>query len=217
MAMMAAHGQAPVVQPFIQKATSASTVQSNTFSATFGNTPGNGRLMILIIGSDGTPNIPVGWTPDINFTNNCSLAICRRVAGASEPTTVTVTTTGNCQTQLAIFELPTYTTVDQGFQDSFFNGDTVETLGPITTLSANEIIFAAASLLSPTGLCAPFTWTNGFIQYVYLTSPVNGTSTDPSELVIAIKVVNSTGTYSTNLTVTHTPDQTSNIAMTSYQ
>ena len=107
---------------------------AGSFSATFTATPTAGNMLIAIAGTriNGTMTAPAGWSTAINETATPApqAAIFYKLAGASEPTTVTVTTdaTGNGN-GIHLFEYRCVTTLDLASSDDRVDQGGVVRLG----------------------------------------------------------------------------------------
>ena len=156
--------EAAIVQ--VQKAI-GSTTAGNLVFATFLATPANGNLLIAIASNYAAstgPTTPGGWTLIRNDSNNNpGMAMYYKVAGAAEPTVVTVSGYGaSTRLQLQIFEysgMLTSGVLDQ----SNFNSGTDSTLesGTVTTTQQLELVMVGTALQAFSSFSA---WSNSFTE-----------------------------------------------------
>lgn len=188
------NAQAAIVQ--VQK-TTGSTTSGTSVAATFGAMPANGNLLIAIASNYAAstgPTTPGGWTlirDDSN--NNPGIAMYFKVAGASEPTAVTVSGYGtSTRLGLQIFEysgLLTSGVLDQ----SNFNSGTDSTLesGNVTTTQQLELVMVGTALQANSNYSS---WSDSFTEQQDFVVGTGGTRITTGS---GDRIVNAIGTYST--------------------
>ncbi len=184
------------VPAFVQKKNSSSQNVSSV-AATFDSTPISGNLLIAIVSNrvSSIPTTPTGWSVAISTTNvSPGQVIYYKIAGASEPTTVTVTDYATTDQRLGIqiFEYSGVDTLDQTNQSSG-NGSSLST-GSITTTVADELLIAGVVTLSSTNFSA---WSNSFTEQHDFGVGGFGTQITAGG---ADRIVTTTGSYSTTAT-----------------
>ncbi len=178
----------------IQTATGGGSAAS--FSATFAATPTVGNMLIAVAGTriNGTMTAPAGWATAINEAANPApqAAIFYKLAGPSEPTTVTVTTdaTGNGN-GIHLFEYRCLTTLDQVSSDHASSKAVAS--GSVTTTRPSSLIIAGLVARQGSDLTG---WTNGFMEQTDFTQGAGGAVT----VFAAADRIASPGTYSTTAT-----------------
>lgn len=152
---------------------------TGTFSATFGSTPTPGNLLVAIAGTrlSGTLTAPAGWSTAINQGAGAAPgeAIFYKVAGASEPLNVTMTTTaGGNGNGLQLYEYAGVSVLDA--VSSATGSGTGVSSGSVTTASANELVIAG--LVTQQGAnFADASWTAAFAEVNDLTEGGGGGQT----------------------------------------
>lgn len=152
------------------KSTGLSTGTVSSVTATFDMTPTQGNTIIAALAVQGSSvlTLPSGYTTDFDYRNdttNTRIIYLRKVAGASESATITVSTATARYMNLDIYEFanissssPLDTTATL-FQSA--NASTVP-IGPTSTpAQSNELALAMASWSS--GVATP-TWNNSFTK-----------------------------------------------------
>ena len=159
----AAHGS--IV--FMQSAQGASTGDANTVSATFTSQPGAGNLLVAVAGNlaASSPTTPAGWSVAIDESANApGQVIFYRIAGLTEPSTVTVNGYGTAtRLGLHVYEYRgiaygaplDQTASSTGSGTALSTGTTGTTGQPVELVLAAFVIDAAGSLGG---------WTNGFTE-----------------------------------------------------
>jgi hypothetical protein len=179
----------------VQKATGNSSTSS--VSATFTSTPASGHFLIAIVGAgNATFNQPSGWSTAINEgSQSVSQAIFYKVAGASEPTTVTISGTGNVYHGLQIFEYQNIATVSpvDGTNSNSGTGTAITTHS-VTTTQNSDLIIVGVAISANTSFGS---WTNSFVEQNDF--PV-GSGSIFRTFGGADFVTNSAGTFSTGAT-----------------
>lgn len=131
----------------------ASNVTSHTVDMPAGITDGN--LLIVVFGDDGSTTIswPGGWTEIAERANasNCEMSVAYRVAGASEPSTITVTTGAAQRSSHCVYEI-------SGAEDPATQAPQIDTTAIGTSTAPN------AASLTPTG---------GAKDYLYISAMVS--------------------------------------------
>jgi hypothetical protein len=174
---------------------------NTTFLATFPSTPAAGNLLVAVAAtrSNGTMTPPSGWLTAAAPATQTSVpeqAIFYKVAGASESTTVTISTTASgTGTGLQVFEysgvsaLHTTSTPTTGSTNPASTGNATTTTGRALLV---------AGVVSKQGASAG-AWGNSFNQRNAFTGGSGGGLTVFGG---ADRIVNVTGTYSTTATIT---------------
>lgn len=172
---------------------------TTSVAATFDSTPTSGNVLLALYQTVDAPTItgPSGWTQvETVFQDSFADTTCRvwrKTAGASESTTVTVTTDMNKNQDLQIIE---YSGVDTTtpIEDS----GTSLSSGGVTTLLTDSVVTAAAGAVV-VGMAQGYnlatwanTWTNSFVRVGYR----------DSFFATAERITTAGGTYSTTETWT---------------
>jgi hypothetical protein len=145
---------------------------------------------------------PTGWTAGPTDIGNSIVAILYKIAGASEPTSISVTqkdsggtpsSASMCITVLEYSNIATTNPLDQ----SSANPDVASPVGSgnITTTQANELLVAVAGFAYDTDTSIS-SWSNSFTEQ----SSQIATAGALLRLGVATRIVSSTGTYSTAAT-----------------
>jgi parallel beta-helix repeat protein len=183
--------------PTLVQKKSGSSQDSASVAATFDAAPTSGNLLIAIAANrqTSTPATPAGWSVAIDQSNFAPGGIIYyRIAGASEPTTVTVNgyNATNQRLSLQLFEYSGVDTLDQ-VNTASGNGTAVSS-GSVTTTRADELVIAGVASTSSTSYSA---WSNAFAeQHDFV---VGGFGTQITAGGADFSAV-STGTYSTTAT-----------------
>jgi hypothetical protein len=198
LAAPAAHGAIVL----IQSAQAASAIDSNSISATFASTPGAGNLLIAVAGNlaASSPSTPIGWTVAINESANApGQAIFYRIAGAAEPTTVTVGGYGIAtRLGLHVYEyrgIAYGAPLDQTASSSG-SGTALSTGTTATTGQPEELVLAAFVIDAAASLGA---WTSGFTERRDF---VNGGAAPQAGYAGADLLVSDVASYGTDATAT---------------
>lgn len=195
-------------QLFIQKATYGSSAAALTHTITLAKTPVQGDLMILCADADNTVSTPSGWTMQISSIHSGALYLFSKVAGASEPTSISVTLSGSTSCALGYVEFAGRSgTVDKTLATNGVSTTTL-TCGPTaTTTQASEVVIAAIGLWEGTGhTWGPFiSFDHSFNMIIDISSTVTSARED---LGIAIALVTATGAYQSQGTWTTTATNT---------
>jgi hypothetical protein len=166
----------PCTPSVVQSAVGGGTAGS--FSATFPAVPGSGRLLVAVAATRiaGALTTPAGWTPAIVETGGTgpSQAIFYKIAAASEPTTVAVTTaaTGNGN-GIHLYELACVTTVH--VTGSATGTGTGVSSGTAATTQPNAFVLAA--LVARQGTNFNNAWAGGFVEAADFTRGSGGAVT----------------------------------------
>jgi len=189
-------GQARAAISLVQTANGIST-GTIPAQATFPATPTQDNLLVAIAGirESETISAPSGWSTAINQTGSPGQAIFYKIAGASEPTTVAVSTSGTTRKGLHIYEYSGVNTLDQVSSDT--GTGTAVSSGSVTTTSADEAIIAGL-VINVEGSFNDASWTNSFTEE-------NDFSNDGVAFLIstyagADRILSTTGAYSTTVT-----------------
>ena len=190
----------PVGITQIQKKSYGSTAGSTTHAITLDSTPVNGDMLILgIVADDLFSSISgSGWSQAVQSLDNSSTYFYWKIAGASEPTTITVTIATATSCALGCMEYSGLTTVDKTANATGQNGSNapISTGTTVTTTAANELVVGIAGMWGFTGTNGQnvTSWNNSFVSQCAgnsgtdLTHPFIG-------LDMAVKVVSATGAY----------------------
>jgi hypothetical protein len=180
------------VEQLVQK--SSGTASTSSVSATFTSTPTSGNFLIAICGARNvTINQPSGWSTAINEsgTPNPSQAIFYKVAGASESSTVTVTTSTTSYLGLQIFEYQNIASVSPVDATNSNSGTgTVITTNSVTTSQSPDLIIVGVTINAATSFSS---WTNSFTEQ-------NDFLQTSRTFAGADRIVTSNGAYSTGAT-----------------
>jgi hypothetical protein len=151
---------------------------AGSVSATFAAVPTPGRLLVAVAATRiaGALTTPAGWTPAIVETNTGfpSQAVFYKLAGAAEPSLVTVTTaaTGNGN-GIHLYELTCVTTFHA--TGSTTGNSTAVSSGTVVTTQPNTFVLAA--LVARQGNNFNNTWTNSFTETADFTQGAGGALT----------------------------------------
>lgn len=191
--LAASHAHAAFARVQNKTATSATT----SVTATFTQTPTVNNLMVATVYSGASNSVTAisGWTKAAGEDDSLvhSMSIFYKVAGASEASAVTATSTGAGSMHLIIIEYSypgaTAFTLDQTNKATSAAANSLSA-GSITTTNANELIVATLGIA---GSGTVPTYTNSF------TNVNNTTRNFTGDLFVT-----STGTYSTTVGYTGT-------------
>jgi hypothetical protein len=194
----------------IQKATGGNT--SLTFTATFPATPTAGNLLVAVAGTRlaGTMTTPAGWSVAINETGGGvavpNQAIYYKIAGAVEPTLVTIVTTATgAGNGLQIYEYRGATSL-LGTSSATATTGTALTTGSVVVSPTYSLQVAGLADQAGTGVS---TWTNGFTEESDFTAGAGGARTVFAG-ADAVKTV--AGTFSSGATATNSGNWRGQIA-----
>lgn len=174
-------------------------------TATYAATPTQGNLLIAILGDDNgsTTLANSGWSSAATVgTSNTNLTILYKIAGASEPTTITSTTdVGASRTELAIYEYTGFVgtiSLDRTSINSnvVTSGLTLYMPPTSSTSSANELCIAGANWNNSNTISS---WSNGY----------NTRNSVNSHLFTADSIIASSQNTFTTVVTTGTAGQTS--------
>ncbi|MBT8331843.1 MAG: hypothetical protein KJP06_05890, partial [Deltaproteobacteria bacterium] len=177
---------------------------ATSVSATFDTAPTENNLLVAIVGnrdSSTAPTTPSGWSVAISETGNTpGQVIFYKIAGVSEPSTVTVSNYGtSTNLGIHIYEYSGISTSSPLDQTNSANGNSATaSTGSITTTYADELLIAG--LVSNDREASFSSWANSFFERndFHISSGKPG---DKSGFGGADRIVSSTGTYSTSATV----------------
>ncbi len=178
----------------------STTSTSSTVSATFASTPVSGDLLIAVYGAGANCNAvtPTGWTSataDAGGSSAPSGAIFYRIAQASEPTTVTITTDTGCTARsLQIYEwsgMAPSSPLDAVATVKTNTTGTGLTSNPVTTTVAGDLLISSAA----TRATSTFTWGTGW------TKDYDNNASSRSDSG-AEQIVTTAGSYSASATAT---------------
>jgi hypothetical protein len=134
-----------------------------------------------------------------NDSANNAQAIFYKIAGASEPTTVTANRTGGGAIGLQVFEysgIATTNPLDQTATgtagSSLSRSSGTFTCGSVTTTQANELLIAGVANRTAAGTNVNNAWSSSFTELLDLRD-----STDTVLVASAHRIVSTTGTYQT--------------------
>ncbi len=170
---------------------------TNTISATFPSTPVPGRLLVAVAATRNAGSLtpPAGWSTAISQTNagSASQAVFYKVAGASEPSTVSVAVGANGNGNgIHLYELRCVTAVDA--IGSANGNSTAVSSGTVTTTQANTFVIAALVARQGNSLTS---WTGGFTEVADFTQGAGGALTIFAAATLSAA---STGSYATTAT-----------------
>ena len=187
---------APVL---VQTTTAATGGNDNIITATFGSTPVQGNLLIAIAGNaapNTVPTIPAGWlNAGISGATTPGHLIFYRIAGPSEPTSLTINYSGSCRLGLQLYEysgMPNATL--NSISQNSGNGSSMSL--SLTTTTANCLIIAGYVVNENTSFTS---WSNGFNERSDFIN--SGAPSFASTYGGADRSVTSVGAYSTTATV----------------
>lgn len=148
-----------IVQTQVAEASGAS------LTATLGATPTVGNILLAVSNSDSTLTIGGAWTQRFNFVSDQGFYIWDRVAGASEPTAITVTPSSSTYAALSVIEMAGVSGMDVvGTVVSSLNSQAA-TIQPsdIVATAAGDLTFSIGAMhgWSGTDPATP-TFDNGF-------------------------------------------------------
>jgi hypothetical protein len=178
----------------IQRITNQSAAQVTTLSAVYTTTPVQGHLLVTIGNSDATLGVTAGWSLATQSVNDTGLYQWYKIAGASEPSTVTVTPSAAASTEIVIEEWSGNVTVSP--LDQVNNTSTATTTASINsstspaTTQADELAIAGLGW-NVTGTVT--TYTNAYTEVAELT----GSGGVVTFLAVAERALVATGTTGT--------------------
>lgn len=206
MAMMVAHGNsAGVATPYVQRVQYATTVRATSHDVVFPSTPTNGNSLFIFLFADTTTiNTPGGWNLELNNTVGTTRTIIfDKTAGASEPTTVTITTNA-CILVAVAFEFAGGSSLDDSGNVTIDEGTAGNTIGDAVTSGAGKVFIDACYRDVANATEGPFSFSNSFSQIGYSQAPADGVSVNPIEIVIGYRETTTSGTYNSVVTATTT-------------
>jgi hypothetical protein len=175
----------------IQTAVGGGTVANIT--ATYATAPTAGNLLVAVVATraSGTITAPSGWSTAVRQTGSPSQGIFYKIAGASELTTVSASTTASGNgTGIHIYEYSGVTILDASASSS--GTGTAVASGSLTTTTANNLVLAAMVKNTTTGSFSAFT--NSFVERNDFR---RGTSTAMTTFAAADRISGAPGAYST--------------------
>lgn len=204
-------GQAAPPVPYVQTNIYTSSAVGTSHPVTFKKTPVIGNFLIIGFYMDATTTgtTPSGWTlvGSQPISTTSGLFIYTKIAGASEPTTVTFAT-GSTGVIATVFEMPI-----KSYAGTFDDDTGLLTNQGNATNAINHTVTSAADMIfafivyynlthNDTG-DGPFTFDQGFSQISYGIALHGGTSGISLEMVVAYQAPSVSGTYQTNVTSTN--------------
>lgn len=185
---------------YVQAAGEFRANSATTINGSFSQIPQQNNLLLIVHRcADGTASgqlaPPAGWSLAARQIGGPTVSIWYKIAGASEPTSITVTNAQSGFVGMYLYEYTNNVTanvVDKTVKGVTGGGVTTGTSPSLTTLNANDLIIVAFAHSSQTTWNN--VWSNGFGRIG--TPAAAGTST----LEVASKLVSTTGTYSTTET-----------------
>lgn len=191
----------------VQSVAYNSTADSTTHPITFAAPTVGNRIIIGVNAGSGVTGVSgSGWTREDGIISNTDTAIYSKIAGASEPTTVTFTIGGAASCNLYMEE---YANAVSGVADKTAHNDsgvtpggsqtTIPTGTTAATTVADAIAFAVFGVVAAAG--AVGTYTNGFAEASQgITSGGGGTNV---RMAVATKTLTATGTVSSQASSTN--------------
>ena len=186
----------------VQKASAGTAGNASSISATYGSTPAQDNLLVLVhhYRNTGTLTLPAGWTEAVSQQGSGStITIAYKVAGAAEGTDVTVSVSPSGHQTMTIFEyegLSIVTPLDQTASNFDITTTTSCSTGTTpTTTGADQLLIAGIGLNGTSDGWAN-TWTNSFSQQSTVVS-TGGSAANRSASSTADRIVTATGTYET--------------------
>lgn len=191
---------------------------TTSLSATYASTPTPGnRLFAMAVSDatlDGTGMASAGWTLAASKVADAGLYIWSKIAGASEPTTVTVVPTTAAPTNLRITEISGLDTnaIDAVVTNSGGTAATSISTGTTgATSDADEwalAVFGIARHRSGTGTVTAYS--NGFVE----TAQVANAAGNKPLLATATKTLSATGTVECTATLSVAEDHPAGLVVT---
>ncbi|MGA2285425.1 MAG: hypothetical protein ABSG55_04060, partial [Dehalococcoidia bacterium] len=180
------------------------TSSDTPIPASVSTSPVHGDLLIAVYGAgaDCGFTLPTNWTSAVTDNSAPSGAIFYRVAGASEPTTVTVTTTvSGCTARvLKLYDYRYNGTAPANPIDAVATVKTGTTAAvssnPVTTTQAGDLLVSSSAIRYGTS----FTWTSPFTEDYDVSS---GSSSSDRTLTGGSYIDPSTGSISAAATAAH--------------
>lgn len=203
----------------VQKNTGTSGGNTTSVAATFTSAPTQDNLLICAHHADaGSPTVtlPTNWSEAVTVLRSATgtrTTIGYRVAGASESSTVTVTTDASTSQGLSIFEYSGMSTtqgtvLDQTASNTTGGATSASTGTTLATAEADELVIAAIGL-SGSGDGWGNAWTNSFVQQ---TTVADGSGAGWSDHTTAHRIATATGTFETTESWTTTRNSANVIA-----
>ena len=193
--------EAPTIAQ-LQTATSGSSGVQPSVTASYGSTPSEDNVLILVhhYRGPGTVTLPAGWTEAVTQQGSGStITIAYKIPGPAEGTDVTVSVSPSGHQTITIFEyegLSIVSPLDQTASNFDVATATSCSTGTTpTTSSADQLLIAGVGLNGTSGGWGN-TWTNGFTQQSTEVSS-GGAATDRSASSTADRIVSATGAYET--------------------
>jgi hypothetical protein len=188
----------PTLPALVQKAHNETAGAAGSINATFASAPAQSRLLVAIVGERTNVTIvqPAGWSTAINQPGGPGQAIFYKVAGASEPSSLTVSLSGGTtRLGLQLYEFSGVASVSPLDATASATGNSATPAsGNATTTQAIELLIAGEVVQSPTSVSA---WTNSFVEQ---NDNTNGGASNRAQYGGATRIVQATGTYSTAAT-----------------
>ena len=183
----------------VQTNSSANGANATTITATFASTPAAGNLLVAIAGNhDATTvqSIPAGWQTAVQDTGIApGQLVIYKVAGAAEPTAVTITYTTASRLGIHIYEysgIPL--AVFRQVVETSGSGSSLAA-GAVTTTTNNELVIAGFTINANTSFTA---WSNSFVEENDFAN--TGPAASRSTYGGADRVAPTPGSYSTTAT-----------------
>lgn len=188
---------------YIQKVQYGSAAQATSHNIVFPKTPTNGNLLVIHALTDkGAMTTPAGWTADLTQTaGTLNLVTFRKTAGASEPSTISITCVASIMAAIG-YELPisgltgAVDDTASGTQNQSLYTNCVSFLHVTHT---PDFLFCAAGFLN-TGHVntgdGPYFFDSGLVSDGYALAVSSGTSSISIEIAVGIYVTPGTAFYS---------------------
>lgn len=172
-----------------------SAADNTSHTITFDTQPVQGNLLILAVAADwDIPTPPSGWTQIRQHQTSVIGALFYKVAGSSEPTSVSVVQSTSSSMALMLFEFSGLTAApfDTSAYTIAAQASPLSTNTTPTTAQAKELLIALAAF-APDNNTEVISWSNGFKTEDQVI-PTSGTII---RLVVASAIVDGVGAYST--------------------
>lgn len=171
-----------------------------------GGAPASGELLTLSVSSDTTVSTPSGWTLGPHDVHNIGAYMFYKVAGASEASSVTITTSGNFNTATGYIAYSGQAAASPfDVSASAFNTSSALTTPTATTASlsgTNELVVAAACLGGMEGGTPTVSsWTGGYTNR--LSQQTAGAGTTDQHLFVADNYTAGTAAAAVSLSFTN--------------
>lgn len=170
-----------------------------------GGAPASGDLLTLSVSSDTTVSTPSGWTLGPSDVHSIGAYLFYRIAGASEPSSVTIITSGNFPTAIGYLRYSGQAASSPADVQASAFATSSNTVTPTATTAAlnttGELVVAAACLGNMQGgTPAVSSWTAGYTNR--LSQQTAGTGTIDQHLFVADNYTAGTAAASVALTFT---------------